>query len=110
MLWTALKDANLLLAFLLELAVYASAAWWAWTRPRRRPRRHWLRPFAALATVSLFAIVWGTFCAPSATFPLHGLTRAAVELAWYGAGAAALACRTVRTPCAGAIRFVGWRR
>ncbi|WP_051944849.1 YrdB family protein [Streptacidiphilus rugosus] len=86
MLWTAVKDANLLLALLLELAVYASAAWCAWTRTGRRR----LKPLTALAAVTLLATVWGTFCAPAAAHPLHGPARAAVELAWYAAGLAAL--------------------
>ncbi|MEU1230764.1 DUF2568 domain-containing protein [Streptomyces sp. NPDC005828] len=72
-------------AFGSELAVYAAAAWWAWTRPARRAAR-----LATTAlTVAGLALLWGEFAAPTAAHPLHGAARAVFELCWYGAGSLA---------------------
>ncbi|MDJ0347512.1 YrdB family protein [Streptomyces sp. H10-C2] len=75
------------LAFLLEIGVYAVAGWWGFTR--RVPLV--LRLLLASGLVILFALVWGLFGAPSAAHPLHGAARAALELCWFGAGTAAWA-------------------
>ncbi|MFD0076803.1 DUF2568 domain-containing protein [Streptomyces sp. NPDC127166] len=72
-------------AFGSELAVYAAAAWWAWTGPARRATRL----LAAVLAVAGLAVLWGWFAAPTAAHPLHGVARAAFELCWYGAGALA---------------------
>lgn len=70
-------------AFGAELAVYAAAAWWAWTGPARRATRL----LAAVLAVTGLAVLWGRFAAPAAAHPLHGAARAAFELCWFGAGA-----------------------
>ncbi|WP_306191032.1 YrdB family protein [Streptomyces sp. MK5] len=75
------------LAFLLEIGVYAAAGWWGFTR-----RVHLLlRLVLAVCLVALFAVVWALFGAPSAVYPLHGAARAVLELCWFGAGAGAWA-------------------
>jgi hypothetical protein len=81
-----LSAANDTLAFLLELAVYASVAYWGFTRKLRLSFRLAL----AAGAVALAALVWGQFGAPSATHPLHGPARAALEVAWFGSGNLAL--------------------
>ncbi|GAA4587860.1 hypothetical protein GCM10023194_38020 [Planotetraspora phitsanulokensis] len=87
MSWTAVKDADLLLALLLELAVYASACYWGFTRGSTRL----IKVLAGLGAPAVFIVVWGGFGAPTASHPLHGLARVALEICWYGGGAAALA-------------------
>lgn len=75
------------LAFLLEIGVYAAAGWWGLTRRTRLA----VRLLLAVSLVGLLAVVWGLFGAPSAAHPLHGAARAALELCWFGAGAGAWA-------------------
>jgi hypothetical protein len=75
------------LAFLLELAVYASAGYWGFTR---RALGLPLRLLLGAGAAALLITVWALFGAPSATYPLHGAGRAVLELLWFGAGAAAL--------------------
>ena len=82
----AVKDVNDGLAFLLELAVYASVCYWGFTSSTRWP----LRLLAGIGTPVVFAAVWALFGAPSASHPAHGLARAALEICWFGGGAAAL--------------------
>ncbi|MFE0460433.1 YrdB family protein [Kitasatospora sp. NPDC058965] len=99
---TALTAASATLAFLLEMAVYVSAAWWALTRSTRRAFRLAL----AAAAVLLLAAVWGQFGAPTAAHPLHGPARAALELLWFGTGA--LALRTAKGPRAALWFTAAW--
>jgi Protein of unknown function (DUF2568) len=81
-----LHAANDLLAFLLELAVYAATGYCAYRRTPHRVAR-WVLAFAVPLAL---AVVWGLFGAPSAAFPAHGAARAVLEVGWFGAGAAAL--------------------
>lgn len=94
--------AGAVLAFLLELAVYAAAGYWAFTRPGRWPKRLAL----AVAAVVALIVVWGLFGAPSATYPLHGFPRAVLELCWFGSGA--LALLAARRRPAALIFVVAW--
>ncbi|MEW9534419.1 YrdB family protein [Microbispora sp. NPDC049125] len=74
-----------LIWFAAEMAVYASVGYWGFARaawPRRLG--------AAIGGITLFATVWGLFCAPLATYPLDGAAKVAVEAAWFAAGAGAL--------------------
>ncbi|WP_051845207.1 YrdB family protein [Streptomyces sp. NRRL S-813] len=88
------------LAFLLEIGVYVAAGWWGFTR-----RVHFvLRLVLAVCLVALFAVVWALFGAPSAAHPLHGATRAVLELCWFGAGAGAWAAVKGRKAV---LRFCG---
>ncbi|WP_344446977.1 YrdB family protein [Kitasatospora nipponensis] len=86
MIWHAVKDANAALAFLVELAVYAAAGYWGFTRGGGLPKRLLL----AVGAPALLIVVWALFGAPSATHPVHGAARALLELCWFGSGAAAL--------------------
>jgi hypothetical protein len=83
---TAVKDANDVLAFLLELVVYASACYWGATLRRGWP----IRVLAGLGAPAVLIAVWSLFGAPTAIHPVHGIARAALEICWYGAGAAAI--------------------
>ena len=81
-----LQNANLLLAFLLEVVVYLAVGYWGFT----------LRPELALKLLLgiggplVLAVIWGVFGSPKAFVPLHGLVRVGFEIVWFGAGAAAL--------------------
>jgi pimeloyl-ACP methyl ester carboxylesterase len=46
---------------------------------------------AGLGAPILFAVVWSLFASPDAPRAAHGLPRGALEIAWFGAGAAAMA-------------------
>ncbi len=83
----AVRNVNLLLRFLLELAVYVAVGWWGFTRSPDLA----VKLALGLAGPILFAVVWAVFASPRAVRPLHGRTLAALEIAWFGAGAAALA-------------------
>ncbi|MBO3750348.1 YrdB family protein [Streptosporangiaceae bacterium NEAU-GS5] len=86
---TALKGANAALMFFLELGSLIGLGYWGFTLDAG-----WvLRILAGLGAPALFATLWGLFAAgggQNAKFALHGLARAAFEIAWFGAGAAAL--------------------
>ena len=74
---------NLALRFLLELAAWASMAYWGWTQHQGAPRFVWGigLPLAAMA-------VWGIFRVPGdpgdAPVPVPGVLRLALELAELG--------------------------
>ncbi|GAA5017754.1 YrdB family protein [Kitasatospora paranensis] len=82
-----LRQADDTAAFLLELAVYASAARLGLTR-RRLPRP--ARWAAAVGLVAGYAGLWAVFGAPGALVPLHGAGRAVLDVLWFGSAAAAL--------------------
>jgi hypothetical protein len=81
-----------LVAFLLELAVYASATYWGFAN------HHTLagRLLFGIGSPLLLIAVWALLGAPTAVHPLHGPARAALEICWFGAGAAATAAAVGR--------------
>ncbi len=83
---TTVKNANLALMFLLELAVYVAAAIWGATVSQVPA----VRLAAGIGAPVALAAIWGVFGSPRARFPARGAARVALELAWFGAGAAAL--------------------
>ncbi len=80
-----LKNVNLGLMFLLELAVYVAVAWWGCTLSAGPI----VRLLAGLGAPALFAVVWAVFGAPTAKIPLRGPGRAVLEVLWFGGGALA---------------------
>lgn len=82
------KSLNLALMFLLELAVYASVAYWGFT-----VSDNWaVRVLVAAGAVVLFGAVWSVFGSPRARVPVHrGPGRLLLELVWFGGGFALLA-------------------
>jgi hypothetical protein len=79
-----MKEANLVLRFLLELGALAAVGYWGW-----RAGEGALAPVLAVAAVAAVAVVWGLFLSPKATFELARPLRFAIELAvWTAAGAA----------------------
>jgi len=84
---TAVKGANLLMMFLLELGVLASVGYWGWTLDANLA----VRLLAGIGGMALFIGVWAIFgAANGARIPLHGYSRALLEILWFGGGAAAL--------------------
>ncbi|MCK2219962.1 YrdB family protein [Actinomadura sp. ATCC 31491] len=92
-----MKHANMALMFFLELGVLAAVGYWGFTLSA-----NWgVKLLAGLGGPALFALVWALFAAgggANATFPLTGLARAALEIAWFGGGALALYAAGAITP------------
>ncbi|MEV7007825.1 YrdB family protein [Streptosporangium sp. NPDC051022] len=81
------KNANLLVMFLLELGVLGATGYWGFTAGQGRP----VKLLLGLGAPALFIVVWALFgAANGATIPLTGLARVALEVLWFGGGAAAL--------------------
>jgi hypothetical protein len=84
---SAAKNANLALAFFLELAVLVAIGMWAFGLSDRTI----VRVLATAGAVVGFATLWGVFGAPGATVSLPGPAKIAFFLIWFGLGALALA-------------------
>jgi hypothetical protein len=82
-----LKNTNLLIAFLLELAVLASLVYWGFNAGTNLA----LKLAAGIGLPVVFGVLWGMFAAPNATWALHGVARLVFEVVWFGSGAVALA-------------------
>jgi hypothetical protein len=81
------KNANLLVAFLLELAVLGSLVYWGFHAGTNLA----FKIAAGIGLPVVFAVAWGMFAAPNASMALHGVGRFAFEVVWFGSGAVALA-------------------
>ena len=91
-----IKDANLAVRFLLELAALAALAWWGY-RTGGGP----LAKVGIAAGIPLAAaVVWGAFVAPKAAVPVPGAARLLLQIAVFAAAAVALARLGHRTPAA----------
>ncbi|MFE9325329.1 YrdB family protein [Nocardia sp. NPDC052278] len=102
---TVLKGANLALMFLLELGVFAGAAIWGFTLDANLI----VRIIAGIGAPAVFIVVWALFAAgggKNARYPLTGLGRAVLEIAWFG-GAAVL-IGFAFTGIAGIVFFTLW--
>ncbi|MEV4295765.1 YrdB family protein [Microbispora rosea] len=74
--------------FFLELGVLVALAYWGFTREGNVL----MKILLGLGGPAVFATLWGLFMAGGkAPHQLHGIARAAFEVVWFGAGAAALA-------------------
>jgi hypothetical protein len=87
-----LRDANLALRFLLELAALAAVAYWGYRSGRTGPLRIALAVAAPLAV----ATIWILFVAPEASMLLPEPWHLALEVAVFGAAAAVLAVAAPR--------------
>ncbi|WP_067526964.1 YrdB family protein [Nocardia uniformis] len=97
------KGANLLLMFVLELAVLATAAAWGYSLDAPPI----VRILAAVAATAVFIVVWKLFgAARDARYKLTGLSRAALEVLWFGGGAVLLGFTW--SPTAGVVLFALW--
>ncbi|GAA2854932.1 YrdB family protein [Streptosporangium fragile] len=81
------KNVNLLVTFLLELGVLASAGIWGFTAGQTWP----VRLLLGLGGPALFVAVWAVFgAANDPVIPLTGFARVVLEVLWFGGGATAL--------------------
>ena len=96
-----LRYACLAIAFVLELAALLAAGYAGFTLPDAVATRI----VVGLGAPLLLAVLWGVFAAPRASRPLHGAANVAFQIAWFGAGVAALAI-TGRTAAAIALAIV----
>ena len=78
--------AVLAVRFLLELAALGALGYWGFLSGTGLPMRLLLGICAPLAA----AVVWGTFIAPKASFPVAVPVRVLLELCVFGSAAAAL--------------------
>jgi hypothetical protein len=85
----AMKQANLALRFLLELAALAALAYWGATAATNRT----VRVLLAVAAPAVAAIAWILFVAPNATIDAGPVVRFVVELLVFGTASAALLAR-----------------
>ena len=84
---SSLKSLNLLVMFLLELAVYAAAALWGFTFSDQ-----WLVTLVlGIGAPAALMVIWALLGAPRARYAVHGGGRVVLEVVWFGSGAAALA-------------------
>lgn len=79
------RGANMLLMFVLEMAVYVGVVWMAVSLDL---------PVAARIAVAMvlflvLAGIWALLGAPRAVRPVRGTARVALEVLWFGAGVAA---------------------
>ncbi len=84
---TVFKNANLVLAFILELTVLFSVGTWGFSLKTGLA----VRLLVGLGGPAVLIALWTFFGAPGATMYLHGGARLAFEIVWFGVGAAALA-------------------
>ncbi|MFA3875047.1 YrdB family protein [Streptomyces sp. MMCC 100] len=82
-----LKSLNMLLMFVLELAVYVAVVLWGVAVGDRWPVEVALGVGAPVVMMT----AWALFGAPRAAHPARGGRRVVLEVLWFGAGAAALA-------------------
>jgi len=86
------KQANLALRFVLELAALAALGYWGATARKGRLVRVGLAAGAPMVA----AVTWVLFVAPNATFEVGPVARFVVELLVFGSAIAALAARRRR--------------
>ena len=82
----ALKWINLGVRFLLELCMLAAVGYWGF-----KTSSGWLlKILLGIGAPLLIAVIWGTFVAPKAAYPLRGYMLLVLEAALFGSGVAAL--------------------
>jgi len=86
MILTVLKNANLALAFFLELGVLAALGYWGFQTGQGTIAKIGLGIGAPVVAV----VVWGLFGAPKAVWHLHGASRLLLEVVFFGSAALAL--------------------
>lgn len=91
-----LKALNLLVRFLLELCMLAAVGYWGF-----KNQSGWgMKIILGIGLPILMAVLWGSFIAPKATYPLSGISHLALEMILLGSGAVAL--------CASGKPTLGW--
>ncbi|KAA2252606.1 DUF2568 domain-containing protein [Solihabitans fulvus] len=88
-----MRNANLLLALLLELGTLAAVVYWGFGTDAGVA----VQLVAGIGAPIVLAVLWGMFCSPKAAKPLRGVARVVADVAWFGCGAAALAASGAMT-------------
>jgi hypothetical protein len=86
MILTVLKNANLALAFFLELGVLAALGYWGFQTGQGMIAKIALGIGAPLIAV----VVWGLFGAPKSAWQLKGIPRLILHVVFFGSAAVAL--------------------
>jgi Protein of unknown function (DUF2568) len=86
MFLTMLKNANLALAFLLELGVLAALGFWGFSTGSETVAKVVLGIGLPLVAI----VVWGLFGSPKAMWHLNGLWRLLLQIVFFGSAAVAL--------------------
>ena len=86
MLLMIMKNANLALAFFLELGVLVAPGFWGFHTGLTLPGRIAL----GIGVPALAIVVWALFGAPTATWHLEGIARLILQIIFFGSGALAL--------------------
>ena len=86
MFLTTIKNANLALAFLLELCVLAALAFWGLSTGSGTLAKIVL----GIGAPVLAIVVWALFGAPQATRHLNGIWRLLLQIVFFGSAAVAL--------------------
>ena len=86
MILPVLKNANLALAFLLELGVLAALGYWGFQTGQGLIAKIALGIGAPLIAV----VVWGIFGAPKSAWQLKGIPRLTLQVVFFGSAAVAL--------------------
>ena len=90
---TIIKNANLALAFLLELGVLAALGYWGFQTGQGTIAKFGL----GIGAPVLAVVVWWLFGAPQAKWHLNGVFRLLLEVIFFGSAAVALytACQHI---------------
>lgn len=86
MVLNGLKNANLLLMFLLELGVLAALAYWGFVTGPGMLAKFGL----GLGAPALAVVVWALFGAPTGKWHLYGIGRVLLKVIFFGSAAVAL--------------------
>jgi len=86
MLLTIIKNANLALAFFLELGVLVALGYWGFQAGQTTIARIGLGIGAPVVAI----VVWGLFGAPKAVWHLNGTARLILQVVFFGSAAVAL--------------------
>jgi hypothetical protein len=86
MVLTILKNANLALAFFLELGVLASLGYWGFQTGQGMP----IKIALGIGAPILAIVIWALFGAPKATWHLEGFWRLLLQIIFFGGAALAL--------------------
>src|SRR5260370_40052258 len=86
MVLAVLKNANLALAFFLELGVLAALGYWGFQTGQGTIARIGL----GIGAPGVAVVVWGLFGAPKAVWQLNGPWRLILEVVFFGSAAVAL--------------------
>src|SRR6516165_9724484 len=86
MIHTIIKNANLALAFFLELGVLAALGFWGFQTGQGTIARIAL----GIGAPAVAVVVWALFGSPLATWHLDGIFRLILEVVFFGSAAVAL--------------------